>query len=248
VPKRTVRPGRLLVGTSGFAYKQWIGSFYPEGTKQSALLAAYASLLPSVEINYTFQRLPSAKAIDGWLAQTPEDFVFALKANRRITHFQRLVNVDEALQAFLGSCSGLEARLGPILFQCPPNLSYRPEVLDGFLESLLRVTPAGQRYALEMRHPTWATQEVYEKLRSAGVAWVAADTDESDAEFFQTNDRFAYIRLRKTEYSAVAIEAWARQIRSAVVAGTDVAVYCKHEETPKGAQMAVRLRELVETM
>lgn len=248
MPKRTVPPGRLLVGTSGFAYKQWIGTFYPEGTKQAALLEAYGRLLPSVEINYTFQRLPSAKSIAGWLAQTPEDFVFTLKANRRMTHFQRLVDVDEALRAFLDSCSGLGARLGPILFQCPPNLPFRAEVLDGFLGSLVKMTPTGQRYALEMRHPTWATQEVYDKLRSAGVAWVVADTDDCDAEFLQTSDRFAYVRLRKAEYSPAALKAWARRIRSAVAAGTDVAVYFKHEETAKGAQMAVRLRELVETM
>lgn len=241
----TTQPGRLLVGTSGFSYKQWIGSFYPEGTKQSALLAAYASLLPSVEINYTFRQLPSEKTIAGWMTQTPEDFVFTLKASKRITHDQRLVDVDESLRAFLERGAGLGARFGPILVQCPPSLSYRPEVLDDFLAITQRVSPPGQQYALEMRHPSWAVDEVYDKLRVADVAWVIADTDERDAEFVRTSDRLVYVRLRKTDYSLIAIKAWVPPIRSALASGADVAVYLKHEETPEGAYMAVKLRELV---
>ena len=161
--------GRFFVGTSGFAYKEWVGPFYPPGTKSSAMLGHYATAFNSVEVNYTFRRSPTVPMMEGWSKATDEGFVFALKANQGITHFARLKNTGERLGTFLEAVAPLGARLGPVLFQCPPNMKYDPEVLDGFLADLA-ATPGEHRFVMEFRHPSFDTDEVREKLAAAGVA------------------------------------------------------------------------------
>jgi uncharacterized protein YecE (DUF72 family) len=234
--------GRLLVGTSGFAYKEWIGSFYPAGTKSGAMLGYYTGEFGSVEINYTFRRSPTPALIGKWAAETPEDFVFALKANQGITHFARLKNTGERLGQFLETVAPLGPRVGPVLFQCPPNMKYDPDVLDGFLADLA-ATPGQHRFVMEFRHPSFDSDEVRAKLGDAGVALCVSDTEERPATFAHTGD-FAYVRLRGTGYEEKTLETWGTSFRSALAGGTDVYCYLKHEESPTGPRDAAILKRM----
>ena len=238
--------GRLLVGTSGFAYKEWVGPFYPAGTKAGGMLPYYAGVLPSVEINYTFRRAPTASMVEGWVATTPEGFSFACKAPMGVTHFARLAGplAEERLTTFLDVMALLGPRLGPILVQCPPNLRYDPAVLDGFL-ALLAGRP--QRFAMEFRHQSFDTDEVRDKLAAAGVAWCVADTEERAGRFVLTAPGFAYLRLRRAGYDPAALARWAKAFGPALEAGADVYCYLKHEEAGGGALDAVALRSLVDS-
>jgi uncharacterized protein YecE (DUF72 family) len=234
--------GRIFVGTSGFAFKEWIGPFYPPGTKSAGMLPYYAGEFGSVEVNYTFRRNPTPAMISSWTANTPEGFVFALKANQGITHFARLKNTGERLQRFFEAVTPLGPRLGPVLFQCPPNMKYDPEVLDGFLADLAAV-PGGHRFAMEFRHPSFETDEVRSKLAAAGVALCVADTEEQPATFRRTAD-FAYVRLRGTGYDTRALEGWGTTFRSALTEGADVYCYLKHEDSATGPRDAAVLKKM----
>jgi uncharacterized protein YecE (DUF72 family) len=236
--------GRLFVGTSGFAYKEWIGPFYPPGTKSAGMLGYYAGRFNSVEVNYTFRRSPTPAMIDSWRAATPDDFVFALKANQGITHFARLKDTGERLARFLEAVAPLGPRLGPVLFQCPPNLKYDPDVLDGFLSDLA-AAPGGHRFAMEFRHPSFDVDDVREKLGKAGVALCVADTEEAPATFRRTGG-FAYVRLRGTGYDEKTLEAWGTSFRTALEDGADVYAYLKHEESATGPQDAAILKRMAE--
>ncbi|MFN2642625.1 MAG: DUF72 domain-containing protein [Actinomycetota bacterium] len=240
--------GRLFVGTSGFAYTEWRPEFYPQDLKNDGMLSYYAERLLSVEINYTFYREPSAKTVAQWVERTPEQFNFALKANRKITHTARLADVDEVLDRFLRSASQLGPRLGPILFQLPPTLKYRAELLDGFLARL----PAGDmpgaglyRFAMEFRNATWDCNEVRDKLTANNVSWCVADTDEQDAMMVRTAPQFAYFRLRKLSYDDETLAKWSKEVASLLRDGADAYVYFKHEDTASGVMYAFRFRELV---
>ena len=241
--------GRFFVGTSGFAYKEWIGPFYPPGTKSAGMLGYYAGQFGSVEVNYTFRRSPTASMMEGWSAATPDGFVFALKANQGITHFARLKDTGERLGRFLEAVTPLGPRLGPVLFQCPPNLKYDPEVLDGFLADLAAVEkgygPGPHRFAMEFRHPSFDTDEVREKLGAAGVALCVADTEERPAKFVRTGD-FAYVRLRGTGYDEKTLEGWGATFRTALEEGTDVYAYLKHEDSATGPADAAILKRVAE--
>jgi uncharacterized protein YecE (DUF72 family) len=165
---------RILVGTSGYAYKPWKGPFYPEDLKDAAMLSYYAERLPTVEINNTFYRMPKRDVVERWAADTPESFRFVLKASQRITHRKRLRDVDEELEYFCRTASALGERLGPLLFQLPPYVKADRERLKDFLGKL----PAGHRAAFEFRHESWFDDAVFEALREAGAAHCLADTDE----------------------------------------------------------------------
>jgi uncharacterized protein YecE (DUF72 family) len=239
--------GRLFVGTSGFAYKEWIGPFYPPGTKNSAMLGHYATVFNSVEINYTFRRSPTASMMEGWSKATDESFVFACKANQGITHFVRLKNTRERLATFLEAVAPLGRRLGPVLFQCPPNMRYDPEVLDGFLADLAALDTdhlGGEyRFVMEFRHPSFDNDEVREKLAAPGVALCVSDTAEQPAKFAHTG-AFAYVRLRGTGYDEKTLENWGESFRSALAVGTDVYCYLKHEESASGPSDAAILKRM----
>jgi uncharacterized protein YecE (DUF72 family) len=251
--------GRLFVGTSGFAYKEWVGPFYPPGTKSAGMLGYYAGQFNSVEVNYTFRRSPTASMMETWSAATAEGFVFALKANQGITHFARLKDTGERLGRFLEAVAPLGPRLGPTLFQCPPNLKYDPEVLDGFLADLAALEekfgPGSHRFAMEFRHPSFDTDEVRSKLAAAGVALCVApsspgDTpgppgEEAPATFRWTGD-FAYVRLRGTGYEEKALEGWGESFRSALEAGADVYCYLKHEDSATGPRDAAILKRMAQ--
>jgi uncharacterized protein YecE (DUF72 family) len=234
------------VGTSGFAYKEWIGPFYPPGTRSTGMLAYYAGEFPSVEVNYTFRRLPEPSTVAGWAAQTPDGFVFSCKAHQGITHYARLVEAGERVTQFLEAITSLGDRLGPTLFQCPPTLQYDPAVLDAFLTGLPATDAAGRRYryAMEFRHLSFDTDEVRERLAAAGVAWCVADTEERAASFVRTAGDFAYLRLRRSDYDTEAITGWARSIGEALGEGVDVYAYLKHEDSATGPRDAAALMEL----
>ena len=234
-------PGQLLIGTSGFAYPEWKGSFYPMDIRPDAMLRYYANEFSSVEINYTFRAEPSDRALARWSANTPEGFVFSLKAPRRLTHMRRLQADAEALSRFLGSVERLRSKTGAVLFQYPPDL----EIDLGWLREFLALLPLGRRFAFEFRHPSWREHDVKQALGERDVAWCVADTDEDDASFERTATSFAYLRLRKTSYDDAMLTRWATEIAEALAGGGDVYCYLKHEDSGRGVGFAQRLRSLV---
>lgn len=231
-------PGTLYAGTSGFAYKEWKGTFYPDDLAQSRFLDHYAGRLPSVEINYTFRRYPSPATLETWREKTPEAFRFALKANQRITHSLRLRDADEAVGAFLERARGLGERLGPILFQCPPSLAYDRGLIESFLAYLPPTFPA----AFEFRHPSWS--EAKETIAEQGAAWCDAETDEQALERISPGP-FGYLRLRKEAYTEAEIEAWGERIVAALAEGRDVYAFFKHEDGGAAPRWAEQLAGLV---
>jgi uncharacterized protein YecE (DUF72 family) len=232
----------LYAGTSGFAYPAWKPGFYPAKLPAKRFLEHYAGRLNSVEINYTFRRLPSAGTLKTWVEATPAGFVFAVKANQRITHILRLQNAEEATELFFRMIDTLRTsrRLGPVLFQLPPNLKCEVERLAGYLALL----PAGMRYAFEFRHPSWLTEEVYSVLRERNVSLCVAESEKLEVPEVITAD-FVYYRLRKPDYSEADIDAIAARSRELLATGRDLYLMFKHEETPAGALNAEMLRKRV---
>jgi uncharacterized protein YecE (DUF72 family) len=230
--------GTLWVGTSGYSYDEWKhGVFYPEGLKNAEMLSYYASRFPSVEINYTFRRFPTQKALTNWRAQTPEGFRFTLKANQRITHFNRLADSDGDVRDFLDLAKLLGDRLGTVLFQCPPSLKYDEQLIAAFAGYL----PPDVRAVMEFRDPSWT--KARDVLLSQGVAWCVAETDEKDPGPDDLSwEPYGYLRLRKTEYTDDELRAWAERIRPALDGGHDVYCYFKHEDGGASTRMADRLR------
>jgi uncharacterized protein YecE (DUF72 family) len=233
---------KLLVGTSGWSYKEWKGSFYPPKMAPDEMLPFYASRFTTVEVNNSFYRIPSEKVLAGWAGQVPSDFRFVLKASRRVTHNSRLAEVDGSLEYFLRAVNPLGARLGPTLFQLPPTFKKDAGRLRDFLARLPRRWIA----ALEFRHPSWFDDEVYDLLRSHDVALVTVDEDESEgggAPLVPTAS-WGYFRLRRSTYDDGALEEWARRIHRSE--WSDAYVFLKHEDgSPQGPDAAERLKRIV---
>jgi uncharacterized protein YecE (DUF72 family) len=227
---------RILVGTSGYSYKQWKGSFYPPDLPDAQMLRFYSSRFDAVEINNTFYRMPTQELLSTWAEQVPPDFTFVLKASRRITHQKRLHDVEDAVGYFFATAATLAERLGPVLFQLPPH--QRKDL--GRLRDFLALIPAERRAALEFRHASWFDDEVYQALRDRGAALCIADTDEDPAPFVSTAG-WSYLRLRRADYDEAALDAWAERIRAQ--AWDTACVFFKHEEEGKGAALAARLVE-----
>jgi uncharacterized protein YecE (DUF72 family) len=219
--------GELRVGTSGYAYKEWKGSFYPAKFPDAKMLEYYAARFSTVEINYTFYRLPSAKTLEAWIPQTPEGFTFALKATQKITHILRLRNTEDMVKAFVEGAQPLVAagRLGPVLFQLPPNFKADVPLLDDFLASL----PQALRAAVEFRHATWFTDPTYDCLRRHRAALCIAETEEGHPPL-EITAVFAYFRLRKELYTDADLGAWRDRFEGWRAAGHDLYVYFKHED------------------
>ena len=230
--------GTLYLGTSGYSYDEWKHDvFYPEGLKNREMLSYYASVLNSVEINYTFRRFPSEKTITTWSQETPDTFRFTLKANQRITHHRRLAGAEQDVTDFLQRAEGLGERLGCVLFQCPPSLQYDAELIEGFVKTL----PDGVRAAMEFRHASW--KQARDILAERGVAWCVAETDEQDAEPGDLSwSPFGFLRLRKSSYTDEQIVVWAKRVARATAEGHDVFCYFKHEDEGASPKMAARLR------
>jgi len=224
---------QVLAGTSGYAYKEWKGSFYPEALPNAGMLAYYARRLPTVEINNTFYRLPSKDTLLKWAEQVPQDFAFVLKASRRITHMKRLKDAAEPLEYLLTNAAVLERKLGPILFQLPPNMKKDVERLRGFLELL----PDGLLAAFEFRHASWFEDDVYEALRERACALVVADTDDGTTPLQRTAP-FGYLRLRREQYDDAALERWRDEVCSQ--SWERAFVFFKHEDAGMGPALAER--------
>lgn len=229
----------IRAGTSGFSYKEWKGAFYPEDISSADMLSYYAGRLPAVEINNTFYRMPNPETLDGWAGQTGEDFRFVLKAPRRLTHFKRLKDVDDALEYFLRTAGRLGQRLGSVLFQLPPNFKKDADRLASFLDGI--GDPA--RAAFEFRHPSWFEPDVIELLSERRAALCVADTEDAPGRIVRTGP-LGYLRLRRTDYSAEDLSRWAAQVRAA---GWERAlVFFKHEDAATGPRLAGEFMELVE--
>lgn len=232
---------RLRVGTSGFAYKEWKGSFYPKELKDAGLLPFYAARFDAVEINNTFYRMPKPELLAGWAAQVGDGFRFVLKAPQKITHIRRLKpECADDIAHFVAVARTLGPRLGPILVQTPPNLKLDSERFDAFLALLA----TDLRFAFEFRNPTWFDAAVHARLREAGHVLVASDTDESGEEgapLVATAD-WAYLRLRRSGYDDEALRGWHQRLRGQGVA--EAWVFFKHEDAGTGPQLARRFLEL----
>ena len=228
----------LFVGTSGFAYPAWKPGFYPAKLPANQFLKHYAERLNCVEINYTFRRLPAATTLAAWVEATPAGFVFAVKANMRITHILRLRNAEQATEIFLKAIDPLRTSrsLGPILFQLPPQM--KCDV--GLLRSYLGLLPKGMRYAFEFRHASWLVDEVYDELRRSNVSLCVAESEKLEVPEVITAD-FVYYRLRKPEYTEEDVDALAARARELLATGRDLYLMFKHEETPAGALNAEML-------
>lgn len=229
---------QLYTGTSGFAYPSWKPRFYPADVPEKKFLEHYAQRLNCVEINYTFRRLPAATTLENWVNATPSGFCFACKANMRITHIMRLKDVSSALDLFLRSIDPLRTarRLGPILFQLPPNLKFDLPLLTDFLALL----PNDLRFTIEFRHASWLTDAVYEVLRKHNISLCVAESEKLEIPQVITAD-FIYYRLRKPEYSEDERKAIAERTRELLQQGKDLYLFFKHEETPEGAMYAEEL-------
>lgn len=229
--------GKIYAGTSGWAYAGWKPEFYPPKLASAKFLGYYGTRLNSVELNYTFRRRVTEKLLSGWIAATPDDFKFAVKANQSITHVLRLRDAAKATLEFIGSLDPLRdaGKLGPVLFQLPPFLKCDLARLEEFLATL----PRGTRAAMEFRHESWFCEDVYSALSRANVSLCVAESEKIETPDVATAD-YRYYRLRKEDYSAAARKALSRRVAEATRGG-DVFVYFKHEDTPEGALYAEAL-------
>ncbi len=231
---------QLYVGTSGWAYPTWKPAFYPEKLAQKKFLNFYATKLNAVEVNFTFRQLVKETTVEKWIADTPTHFRFTIKAHQVLTHIKRLKGAEEFLHRFLGTLEALERaqKLGPVLFQLPPNFKVDQAVLSEFLKAL----PRSVRAAFEFRHASWFEEATWQTLRERNIALCVAETEERDTPDFLTAD-YAYYRYRKPSYTADERKAMVERIQQHLSEGRDVFAYFKHEETPEGALYAVDVLE-----
>jgi uncharacterized protein YecE (DUF72 family) len=232
---------RVRVGTSGYNYPEWKGSFYPEEMKPALMLPYYAQRFSTVEINATFYRMPTPAAVEGWAKAVPDGFTFVLKAPQRITHFARLKNVDDAVRFFCDTARLLRARLGPLLFQLPPNFKKDVSRLGDLLVQL----PPDLRAAFEFRHTSWFDEDVYMRLRGRNAALCIADTEEGSTPAMATAD-WGYLRLRAVDYTDAQLADWVATMRRIGPAWSDAFVFFKHEERGTGPALAKRFEALIE--
>jgi uncharacterized protein YecE (DUF72 family) len=230
----------LHVGTSGYSYKEWKGTFYPDDLPVKQMLRYYGERFRATEINNTFYRMPKASVLEAWAGEVPADFKFALKAPQRITHFQRLRDCGESLSYLLATAGVLKDRLGPLLFGLPPNFKKDVERLKEFLALL----PPQRPVAFEFRHPSWFDDEVFGLLRDHQVALCIAEAEgDLEVPFVSTAD-WGYLRLRRPDYTAAELRAWVKKVRTQP--WRDAFVFFKHEDEGKGPQLAAAFLKLAE--
>jgi len=231
---------QILAGTSGYSYKEWLGSFYPEKLAQAKMLSYYATQLPVVEINNTFYQQPKPALLESWKQQVPPAFRFVVKASRRITHIKRLGDVESETRYLLDTLQGLGDQLAAILFQLPPYMRIDVQRLDAFLKLL----PAGTHAAFEFRHPSWDDDAVRASLAAHACALCAADTDEGDEPVLAQTASFIYLRLRRESYDDDALRRWLERLHAG---GWERAyVFFKHEDGAVGPRMAARFLDLAQ--
>jgi uncharacterized protein YecE (DUF72 family) len=226
------------VGTSGFAYKQWKGAFYPDDLAADQMLKFYGEQFRAVEINNTFYRMPKPTVLESWATDVPADFRFVLKASRAITHFKRLKDAGEPVAYLLKVAVALKEKLGPLLFQLPPDLKKDLPRLGAFLELL----PRDRRAAFEFRHQSWFDEEVFALLREHhAVLCIAEAEDDLEIPFVSTAD-WGYLRLRMPDYTDKDLQSWLARVREQP--WTDTFVFFKHEDEANGPRLAKRFIEL----
>ena len=233
---------QLFAGTSGWAYPSWKPDFYPQKLAQAKFLQHYSTQLNTVEVNFTFRQLLKETTVQKWIAETPENFRFGIKAHQVITHIKRLKGTEEFVPRFFSTIEPLAraGKMGPVLFQLPPNMKSDAKVLQQFLS----IVPRGVQAAFEFRHESWWNDEIYSLLKACNRALCVAETEERVTPDVVTAD-FAYYRYRKPTYSGEERQAMVRRMQEHRAEGRDVFAYFKHEESPQGALYAVEvLREV----
>ena len=230
----------LLIGTSGFAYKEWNGTFYPKGLSSSGMLRFYAEHFRAVEINNTFFRMPTESVLRQWADDVPDGFRFAMKAPQLITHRKRLKEVDEPVAQLFQVAGALEARLGPVLFQLPPNFKKDLPRLVTFLD----LVPTNAKVAMEFRHPSWFEEDVFDALRGRNAALCIAHGEDLDTPAVSTAD-WGYLRLRQVIYADAELQEWQRYVRAQD--WSEVHVFFKHEDTGTGPTLARQFGEMFRT-
>jgi uncharacterized protein YecE (DUF72 family) len=228
----------IHVGTSGYSYKEWKGSFYPEKIPAKEMLNYYSQRLSTVEINATFYRMPQQSMLENWKEQVPGSFRFSLKASQRITHFKRLKETEEETKYFLETAAVLGDQLGVVLFQMPPNLKKDLPRLETFLQQLPGETPA----AFEFRHPTWFEDDVLELLKSQNRPLVVSDTDDLPTSHIDKTADWGYLRLRRVNYSEENLIDWTARIRQQN--WKETFVFFKHEDEGTGPKLAAQFIQL----
>jgi uncharacterized protein YecE (DUF72 family) len=228
----------IRIGTSGFSYKEWLGRFYPSKLPGAKMLEYYAQRLPTVEINYTFRAMPKAGMLERWAGQAPEHFRFALKAPQRITHFARLKGATDTLNYFIKASAALEGKLGPALFQLPPDLQRDVGLLSDFLAEIGGRIPA----AFEFRHASWFEDSVFQALREGGAALCIAESDKLSTPPLRTAP-WVYVRMRKESYDDAGLRQWSERLQGFAEAGAAIYVYLKHEDA--APELADRLRAML---
>jgi uncharacterized protein YecE (DUF72 family) len=231
---------RVRVGTSGYNYPEWKGSFYPADMKPAKMLPYYGERFSTVEINATFYRMPTPATVEGWAAAVPAEFTFVLKAPQRITHFARLKNVDDSVRFFCETARLLRTRLGPLFFQLPP--SFKKDVAR--LGDLLVQLPPDLRAAFEFRHASWFDEDVYERLRAHNAALCIADTEDGSTPAVSTAD-WGYLRLRAVDYTDAQLADWIATMKRIGAGWRDAFVFFKHEDQGTGPALAKRLEALL---
>lgn len=229
---------KVRIGASGFSYKEWLGGFYPAKLPAARMLAYYAERLPTVEINYTFRAMPRRAMLERWAGQTPADFRFALKAPQRITHLARLRDTADSVGYFAETAATLGERLGPVLFQLPPDLTRD----DGLLREFLAMLDGRMRAAFEFRNRSWFDSAVLKTLGDAGAALCIAESDRLQSPVERTAS-FVYARLRKESYEEAALVQWAARLRQLGDGADEIYVYFKHEAAAPA--LAARLTALL---
>ncbi|MEX2219054.1 MAG: DUF72 domain-containing protein [Phycisphaerales bacterium] len=228
----------LYVGTSGYSYPEWKGTFYPKDLPSKGFLRYYGERFRTVEINNSFYRMPKPSVLEAWAAEVPEDFRFVLKAPQRITHFQRLKDAGDSVSYLFQVAEGLQQRLGPVLFQLPPNLKKDLPRLRDFLALL----PRRRRAAFEFRHESWLDEETFGLLREHGAALCIAEAEEGvEVPFVSTAD-WGYLRLRMPDYTKADLKAWLGRVRGQ--GWGEAFVFFKHEDEGKGPEMARQFLDL----
>ncbi len=232
---------QIYTGTSGFAHKEWKGKFYPDNISPKEMLRFYAGHLGTVEINNTFYHMPKESVLTSWAEQVPSDFVFALKAPQVITHIRRLRNVIEPTDYLFKSSSVLGRKLGPILFQFPK--SFRAD--RSALEDFLTLIPDAAACAFEFRSPSWLDAGMPDLLRGKGCSMCIADTDENPAQDIISTAKWGYLRLRRSDYTDADLLHWVERILSQK--WERAFVYFKHEDEAKGAELAMRFQQIIDS-
>ena len=228
----------LYVGTSGYSYKEWKGSFYPEGIPAKEMLSYYAARLQAVEVNNTFYRLPQPGMVEGWKVQVPDNFRFSVKAPQSITHFRRLKDAAAVTRSMIQTVSALEDRLGAVLFRLPEDMEKDLRRLETFLKDL----PADTRAAFDFRHPSWFDEEVLALLRSTNRVLCISDRDEMPWNHIDKTADWGYVRLRRVKYSRADLKEWIKRVRAQD--WKDTFVFFKHDDEATGPKLAAQFLKL----